>query len=159
MSLLAVYDCMLFFSAAARPNRFRPLFNLVERRAVTLCLSAEVLAEIRDVLTRPKLIAKYPALTPDAVDAFLARYLRAARWLNDVPEQFVLQRDPKDSKYLNLAIGAGAPDVVTLDRDLLDLAHPDNSEGKDFRARFPAIQILEPAAFEAEVTKGLGDST
>ena len=108
----------------------------MERQAVTLCLSAEVLAEIRDVLTRPKLIAKYPDLTTDAVDAFLARHLRAARWLNNVPERFVLQRDPKDSKYLNLAIAAAATYVVTLDRDLLELAHPDNAEGNDFRARF-----------------------
>jgi putative PIN family toxin of toxin-antitoxin system len=145
---------MLFFSAAARPGRFRPLFDLVERQVVTLCLSPDVLAEVRDVLTRPKLVAKYPALTTDAVEVFLAQHLRTARWLDDVPEQFVLQRDPKDSKYLNLAIAAGAPYVVTLDRDLLDLAHPDNAEGNLFHSRFPGIEIVEPAAFEAAVTKG-----
>ena len=155
MSSLAVYDCMLFFSAAARPGRFRPVFDLVERQAVKLCLSPDVLAEIRDVLTRPKLVAKYSALTAEAVESFLARHLRTARWHDDVPEQFVLKRDPKDSKYLNLAIAATAPYVVTLDHDLLDLAHSDSAEGNDFRNRFPGIQILEPAAFEAAMTKGL----
>jgi putative PIN family toxin of toxin-antitoxin system len=148
---------MLFFSAAARPGRFRPLFDLVERQVVTLCLSPEVLAEIRDVLTRPKLVAKYPALTTDAVEAFLAQHLRTARWLDNVPEQFVLQRDPKDSKYLNLAIAAGAPYVVTLDRDLLDLARPDNAEGELFRSRFPTIEIVEPAVFEAALTERPAD--
>jgi putative PIN family toxin of toxin-antitoxin system len=150
---------MLFFSAAARPGRLRPVFDLVQQQVVTLCFSPEVLAEIRDVLTRPKLVAKYTALTPEAVDAFLARHLRAARWVSDVAEQFVLERDPKDSKYLNLAIATAAPHVVTLDRDLLDLARPDNAEGIDFRYRFPGIQILEPGAFVAEIAKGPSGST
>ena len=146
---------MLFFSTAARPGRFRPVFDLVERQVVELCLSPDVLAEIRGVLTRPKLVAKYATLTAEPVESFVARHLRTARWFDDVPEQFVLQRDPKDSKYLNLAIAAAAHYVVTLDRDLLDLARPDSAEGNDFRSRFPGIQILEPAAFEAAMTKGL----
>jgi predicted nucleic acid-binding protein len=86
VSALAVYDCMLFFRAAARPARVQPLFDLVKRQAVNLCFSADVLAEIRDVLTRPKLMAKYPALTEQAVDAFLAEQLRIAKWVDEVPE-------------------------------------------------------------------------
>ena len=93
MSTLAVYDCMLFFRAAARPRLARPLFDFVHGGQVTLCLSPDVLAEIRDVLTRPKLVAKYPALTKQAVDAFLARHMRMATWINDVPEHYVLARD------------------------------------------------------------------
>jgi predicted nucleic acid-binding protein len=94
-------------------------------------------------------MAKYPALSVQAVDAFLADHLRTARWFQDVPEHFVLQRDPKDSKYLNLAITAGADFVVTRDRDLLDLMEPNNIEGQEFRRRFSNIQVLEPAAFGA----------
>lgn len=145
---------MLFFSAAARPERFRPLFDLVRRQVVTLCLSPDVLSEVRDVLTRPKLVAKYPALTKEAVGVFLAEQLKAARWFANVPEQFVLQRDPKDSKYLYLAIAAAAPHVVTLDRDMLDLMQPDSTEGNVFRTRFPGIHIVEPAAFVAAMTEG-----
>jgi predicted nucleic acid-binding protein len=63
---------MLFFRAAARPRLARPLFELVHKGEVTLCLGPEVLAEIRDVLTRPKLLAKFPALNRRTVDAFLA---------------------------------------------------------------------------------------
>ncbi|HEV3417276.1 MAG TPA: putative toxin-antitoxin system toxin component, PIN family [Pirellulales bacterium] len=139
---------MLFFRSAARPDRVHSVFEKVERELVTLCLSPDVLAEIRDVLTRPKLQAKYPALTAQAVDAFLTQHLRVARFFNEVPAHFHLQRDPKDSKYLNLAITAEAPYVVTLDRDLLDLMLPDNLEGRDFRSRYPAIRILEPDEFE-----------
>ncbi len=156
MTTLAVYDCMLFFSAVARARRDRLLFDLVEQKKVTLCLSPEVLDEIREVLARPKLRAKYPALTPEAVDAFLAQHLRLARWLEEVPEQFVLRRDPKDSKYVNLAIAAAATYVVTRDRDLLDLADPQSIEEQEFRRRFPGIQILEPAAFEAALAAKQG---
>jgi len=137
VSTLAVYDCMLFFRAAARPRLARPLFDFVDSGQVTLCLGPEVLAEIRDVLTRPKLVAKYPALTKEAVDAFLAQHLRIATWISHVPEHYVLARDPDDRKYLNLAITAGAPYVVTDDLDLLDVMNPQSAAGIDFRSRFP----------------------
>lgn len=152
MIKLAVYDCMLFFRAAARPRLARPLFDLVAQAKVKLCLSPEVLAEIRDVLTRPKLLNKYPALNQAAVDAFLTWHLQMAHWVNNVPEHYVLARDPKDSKYLNLAITAGAAYVVTDDFDLLDLMEVESEAGRDFRARFPNIRIINPAAFEAIVS-------
>jgi putative PIN family toxin of toxin-antitoxin system len=142
---------MLFFRAASRPQRDRPVFDFVENGSVTLCLGADVLAEVRDVLTRPKLIAKYPALTLEAVDAFLAHYLAKAHWFDDVPEHFVLSRDPKDSKYLNLAITANAPYLVTTDLDMLDLMTSEDAEPRDFRQRYPGLQILDPAAFEATI--------
>lgn len=151
MSTLAVYDCMLFFRAVSQPKRVRPIFDLVDQGQVTLCFSPEVLAEIRDGLTRPKLLAKYQAITSAAVDAFLAQQLRAAKWISDVPEEYCLVRDPKDSKYVNLALAAAAPYLVTTDRDLLDLMEPTSTVGQDFRARFAGIRILEPAAFQAVV--------
>ena len=153
MSTLAVYDCMLFFRAAARPRLARPLFDFVHGGQATLCLGPDVLAEIRDVLTRPKLVAKYPALTKQAVDALLAQHLRMATWINDVPEHYVLVRDPDDSIYLNLAITAGAPFLVTTDLDLLDLMEPQSTAGIDFRNRFPGVEIVTPAAFELLISK------
>ena len=151
LSTLAVYDCMMFFRAASRPGRVRPIFDLVAEGSVTLCFSAAVLAEILDVLTRPKLVARYPALTAIAVDAFLTQFLRAALWIADVPEAYVLERDPKDSKYINLAIASGARFLVTSDLDLLELMATESAAGRDFRSRFPDIQILTPADFQLRV--------
>jgi putative PIN family toxin of toxin-antitoxin system len=148
VSTLAVCDCMLFFRAAARPRLARPLFDFVHNGQVTLCLGPDILAEIRDVLTRPKLTAKYPALTKEAVDAFLAQHLRMATWISSVPEHYVLSRDRDDSKYLNLAITAAVPYVVTADHDLLDLMDPQSTAGVDFRTRFPTIQVVAPLTFE-----------
>ncbi|BBO34187.1 putative toxin-antitoxin system toxin component, PIN family [Lacipirellula parvula] len=152
MSTLAVYDCMLFLRAAARPRLARPLFDLVYQGDVTLCLGPETLAEIRDVLTRPKLLAKFPALTPEAVDAFLARHLRMATWINNVPEHYVLARDPKDSKYINLAVAANAPFLVTDDQDLLELMDSSSVVGTEFRNRFPSLRIVSAAEFEGIAT-------
>jgi hypothetical protein len=85
VSTLAVYDCMLFFRAASRPSRVQSHFELVDQGRVVLALGSDVLAEIRDVLKRPKLVVKYPALTSPAVDAFLAQYLRLAKWVENAP--------------------------------------------------------------------------
>jgi putative PIN family toxin of toxin-antitoxin system len=153
VTTLAVYDCMLFLRAAARPRLARPLFDLVHQGEVKLCLDPEVLAEIRDVLTRPKLLAKFPALSAQAVDAFLARHLRIAIWVSDVAESYVLARDPRDSKYLNLAIAAKASYVVTDDQDLLELMEPQSQVGQDFRTRFPDLRVVPPAEFESIVLR------
>lgn len=142
-----VYDCMLFFRAAIRPNRVHPLFELVNQGRVEIALSADVLAELRDVLTRPKLFAKYSALTTQAVDAFLGQYVQCARWIDPVPEHYTLLRDPKDSKYINLAIEASARYLVSDDNDLLELMAPASAVGQDFRTRYPAIEIVSPADF------------
>jgi hypothetical protein len=67
MSVLAVYDCMFFFMRAARPHRVRETFQLVETDKVSYCLSAAVVSEIQDVLTKPRHQRQFPELTPDRV--------------------------------------------------------------------------------------------
>lgn len=116
------------------------------------------MAEIRDVLTRPKLMAKFHALMKAAVDAFLAQHLRMATWISDVQEHDTLARDPDDSRYLNLVITAGASYVVTTDLDLLDLMNPQSEAGVDFHQRFPGIQIASPGPFEAHINQAARQS-
>lgn len=72
-----------------------------------------------------------------------------ATWISEVPDHYVITRDPDDSKYVNLAITARAPYVVTDDLDLLDLMDPQSSAGIDFRTRFPGVQVVTPAVFES----------
>src|SRR3954470_11841875 len=113
MGVIAVYDCMLFLQAASRPDRVHGTFRLLADGTVTLCMSPAVLAEIRDVLTRPELRAKFPALTPEHVEVFLDHVLASARLIDPVAEVFTLPRDPKDEPYVNLAVAAGARYLVT----------------------------------------------
>jgi putative PIN family toxin of toxin-antitoxin system len=151
MSILAVYDCMLFFGEATRPTRSRETFELLRQKIVTVCMSPEVLAEIQDVLGRPEHRRRFPALTDEAVAAFLREIVAASHAVADVPHVYTLVRDPKDSKYVNLAVAAGAPYLVTRDKDLLDLMQQSNPEGRDFCQRFPKLRILEPREFVQEV--------
>ena len=151
MSVLAVYDCMLFLMYAARPERVHETFELIDDRRVTYCLSAEVIAEIRDVLTRPKHQQRFPGLTRSRVDEVIAEISRQAHFVKMVPDLYQLERDPKDSKYINLALSAGARYLVTRDNDLLDLMNEALPTGAQFRLRFPHLAILHPAAFVAAI--------
>ena len=109
----AVYDCMIFLQAAARPDRVHGTIRLVRAGRVTLCVSAEIVSEVRDVLTRPELRAKFPALTPEHVDTFLNELLSVAHMVDDVPRTFTLPRDAKDEPYVNLALGVRPSYLVT----------------------------------------------
>jgi len=138
-----VFDCMVFLQGAGRPKGpARACFRLVDEGKVTLCVSAEILAEVRDVLTRPAVQRKFPLLSPEWVDAFVHNVESKAILVNDVPKAFPFERDPKDEPYLNLAFATGAKYLVSRDRDLLDLM-----ADASFRNQHPSLEILEPPAF------------
>jgi putative PIN family toxin of toxin-antitoxin system len=147
----AVFDCMVFLQGAGRPaSPSRACFEVLNQGGAELCLSPEVLAEARDVLSRPKIRKQFPALTDEAATEFLRRAENKAVMVEAVPVVFRYSRDPKDEKYLNLAVAAGARYLVTRDNDLLDLMDESNPTGKDFRERFPQLTILDPVAFLRE---------
>jgi len=126
--------------------------QLVDAGKVNLFVSPEVLAEITDVLNRPKLQTRFKTLTPEMVDSFLRELTSKAIVLKDVPLLFSIERDPDDDCYVNLALAAGAAFLVTWDNDLLGLMS-ENTEGTDFRRRFPGLAILTPVDFLREFVK------
>jgi predicted nucleic acid-binding protein len=67
--------------------------------------------------------------------------------VDDVAPRIVLSRDPKDSPYLDLAIGVGADYLVTRDKDLLTLGTDDSAEAREFRRLLPGCRIVEPVDF------------
>lgn len=99
-----VFDCMIFLQAAARPDG--PAAACLERvksGRAELILSADVVTEARDVLTRPKTLRKFPALTVNAVDLFLFAIQHMSTNIVEVPRVFALPRDPKDEPYIVIA--------------------------------------------------------
>jgi putative PIN family toxin of toxin-antitoxin system len=72
---------------------------------------------------------------------FLAALTRDAEWI-DVSVQIAACRDPKDDKFLELAVNGRATHIVTGDSDLLAL-HP-----------FRDIVILSPHAFLESLASG-----
>jgi putative PIN family toxin of toxin-antitoxin system len=142
MTPTAVFDCMVFVHALA--NAKGPAcacYELVRSSRLLLSVSPEVISEVGDVLSRPKVRRKLPALTDETVEVFLRDVVGRATMLSEVPEAFRLERDPKDERYINLAVASDASYLVTWDRDLLDLMGDDG-----FRQRFPSLTILEPTA-------------
>jgi putative PIN family toxin of toxin-antitoxin system len=119
-----------------------PCYELVRTGELTLFVSPEVLAEIGEVLRRPKLQRKLSALTPEAVEAFLHDVAIRAVMVADVPRTFTLERDRKDEPYINLAIVAATQYLVTWDKDLLDLAG-----NVLFRQAYPNLTIVDPPTF------------
>lgn len=96
-----------------------------------MLLSAQTLAELTEVLRRKK-FRRY--VTADEVETFLTAFMKRAVMLE--PEREIRAcRDPKDDKFLTLAIAGYAACIVTGDEDLLVL-HP-----------FRGVAILSAAKF------------
>jgi putative PIN family toxin of toxin-antitoxin system len=96
--------------------------------------SEATMAELLDVLARPRL-ARF--IDPDLRDEVLS--LLDTYGVFFAPTERVADcRDPKDDKYLELALAAGADRIVSGDADLLVL-HP-----------WRGVRILRPAEYLAE---------
>ncbi len=139
----AVFDCMVFFQATARPTgpAARLFIDFVESGRLTLFVSDAIINELRDVLGRPRIRAKNPAITDHSVIEFCGRVQQLAHRIDPVPALFTLARDPDDEPYLNLAIAVSADYLVTRDNDMLELMRD-----AAFRVRYPKLTILDPVA-------------
>ena len=143
--LPAVFDCMIFLQGLVNEKGIAvDCLELVENEKIELFVSEEVLAEIKDVLTRPKLQAKFSLLTDERVERLLEILNQKATFVKNVPEIFSYSRDPKDEKYINLAVEAKADYIVSRDHDLLDLMSDFTDEAKEFRQRFRPLKMVEP---------------
>ncbi len=141
--IAAVYDCMVYLQAAT--NDRSPAFAclaLVETNHVKLYLSPPILAEVRDVLTRPKIQRKFPHLTPERVDTFVQKLATLATLVSSVPTSGIPLRDPDDLPYLDLAVMVNAEYIVSRDNDLLDLM-----KDAGFVSRCPHLRVVDPVAF------------
>jgi putative PIN family toxin of toxin-antitoxin system len=135
----AVFDCVILLQAAARATGpAGACLQAVRDGRLELVVSPAILDEVRDVLTRPKTLRKFPTLTLEAVAAFLEDVAALAVELPDVPRVFTLARDPKDEPYINLALAANARYLVSRDNDLLDLM-----EDESFRSQCPDLAKSE----------------
>ena len=108
----------------------------------TVLISSATVAELNDVLRRPR-FDKY--VQEEERLAFLTTLVRDAE-LVVVTEVVTDCRDPKDNKFLELALSGKATHIVSGDEDLLVL-HP-----------FRGVLILTPQAFltQGESQEGHG---
>jgi putative PIN family toxin of toxin-antitoxin system len=85
----------------------------------SILISAEILAELIDVLSRKK-FDRY--LSREIREDFLASLAKETELIT-ITETVDICRDPKDNKFLELAISGNATHIITGDKDLLEL-HP-----------------------------------
>ena len=144
----AVYDTMVFFQWATlppqQPERQHATVTALANKAIRLCLSPELVLEIRNVLLRPELQAKYKTLTREHVAAILSQARLFADWFEKVPRRFTMSSHPKDDHILNLAIESKAEYLVTWEGRILRLLSDTNAEAEQFRRLAPQLKIVTP---------------
>lgn len=126
-----VFDTSTLVSAALRVDSVPSLAFRKALAGCELCASDETLRELEAVLSRPK-FDRY--LDRDERAAFVELY-KTCITSCEVHEVVDDCRDPRDNKFLALAISCTASVLVTSDRDLLDL-HP-----------YREVAIMSPADF------------
>ena len=130
-----VVDTNVLISAALKENSLPALaVYLVERRGLLL-KSAATEQELLQVMARPRLA---PLIAPRFRE-WISSLLAAAE-LVPINERVTACRDPKDDKFLELAVNGQADMIVSGDSDLLAL-NP-----------FQDIPIVPPAIFIRAVT-------
>jgi uncharacterized protein len=129
--LRCVFDTNVLISALLLPgSKPRRVVDLALRRG-TLLLSLAVVAEIARVLSENR-FRRY--VDEDSVRSFMAALTGEAEFI-EVNVSLSACRDPKDNKFLELAVSGRASHIVTGDSDLLILDP------------YQSIRILSPNSF------------
>lgn len=151
--LKVVFDCGVFLQGLiSKSGPAVACLELVEQEKIKLIISEDILAEIKDVLSRPRLRQRNPDLTDEKVEQLIEMLLEKGEFFKKVPHHFSYSRDPNDEPYINLAIESNAVFLVSRDNDLLDLMTGYTDECKDFRRRFRGLTIVNPVEFLAIIT-------
>jgi putative PIN family toxin of toxin-antitoxin system len=143
--LRVVFDCNVLLVAAAKERSAAAACLWLARSGyIRLFLSKDVLAEVEDVLNRPKIRQAFDTLTDELVNSFLERLREVGEFVRSVPKKFIYPRDKNDEPYINLAGAVDAHYLVSRDKDLLDLNTGHSIEGKEFRQRFRPLKVIQP---------------
>jgi putative PIN family toxin of toxin-antitoxin system len=116
---IVVIDTQIILRAAIKVNSLSNRILVDLRDRYELIFSAEIRAELADVLSRPKLRAKYKTITDERAAELLALF--DAGTLVEPPDIPPTSRDPKDDKFLAAAAESKADYLVSEDNDLLTL--------------------------------------
>ena len=146
-----VFDCVVYTQAIINPDGpAGRCLALARDGTISLCTSDYLLSEIREL---PHKLKPRLRITPQKVEDFILDLMSVSRHVETVPETYVLQRDPDDSHYINLAVAVGARLITSRDRDLLDLMDDARPESREFMQRFPSLQILTPEELLAQFNR------
>jgi putative PIN family toxin of toxin-antitoxin system len=130
----AVIDTNILVSALIRPQgTVGPVLLRLRQGDYTLLYAWKSLEELIDVLSRPRIRDKYH-LTDQDIQTVVGLILLCGEEVTPT-ERITMCRDPKDDKFLEIALAGEADVIVSGDQDLLAL-HP-----------FAGIPIVAPSTF------------
>jgi putative PIN family toxin of toxin-antitoxin system len=130
----AVVDTNILVRAIIRPQgTVGPVLLRLRQGEYTLLYARSLLEELIDVLNRPRIRDKY-SLTGGDIQTVLGLILLRGEEVTPV-ERIAACRDPKDDKFLEVAVAGQADAIVSGDQDLRVL-HP-----------YAGIPIVTPRAF------------
>jgi len=115
----AVLDASLIVAAVWTKNprsASRIVIEAAAAGAFEPIVTDEIEAEYREVLARDKLRRGAPAGALRIAASIMEALVAVAERVEPAPDVRVVEKDPKDDKYVAAAIGGGAEYVVTLDR-------------------------------------------
>jgi len=144
--VIAVLDTNVLVSALCLPGSLPA--DLLRRwlaREFVLILSERILAELADVLRRPKIVRRF-AMTEEKADTF-ASVLRGLAVI--VPGALTVEAvaaDPADNHVVACALEGGADLIVSGDRHLRDLGE------------YRSIRVMSPAQFRALLDETAGEA-
>lgn len=117
-----VADTNIVVSAFLWGGAPKALLSAAREQRITLFTSAMLMAELEDVLTRPKFARRFEAIGSSPT-VLLDRYLNLARFVIPAALDPVISRDPDDDHVLACARTAHADLIVSGDDHLLSLGH------------------------------------
>jgi len=136
--LKVVLDTNALVSALLCPNgKCGELLRLSAAGAFEIIVSAPLLAELHDVLHRPRIRKRLGAHPERAAFEYTQAICAAGRMVTDLPEVNLVADDPNDNHVVAAALAAGASYLVSGDQDLLTLGV------------VGGIRCIAPAAFLA----------
>jgi uncharacterized protein len=112
------------------------IISLARQEKIDICLSQEILGEIRRTLLRPKLQKIHKAGSQE-IDRFLQALAEVAILVPGTMEVEPVEDDPDDTKILACAVAGEVEFVISGDHHLTDLGS------------FRSIPIVKPDAFLA----------
>jgi putative PIN family toxin of toxin-antitoxin system len=132
----AVVDTSIVVRAVLKPlGTVGPVLDFPAEKRYKFLYSEATLEEMVDVLARPRLRRRFPLQGRDPQTVFDLILLRGEPV--EPRRRWMVCRDPKDDKFLDVAVEGKADALVSGDDDLLVL-HP-----------FEGIHIVQPAQFLA----------
>jgi len=130
----AVVDTNILVRAVIKPTgTVGPVLMRLRQGDYTLLYAQALLEDLVDVLNRPRIRHKY-GLTGEDIQTVVGLILLRGEAVTS-QERITACRDPRDDKFLEVAVAGQADVIVSGDEDLLVL-HP-----------FAGIPIVPPAAF------------